>query len=85
MSEIEFLANVEQRDADRNEVLAQACQSGTYTMADIAEHFGVHCMAVSRAVRAFRAVCLYVKGAISGLQCSIANRSRGNEAEVLEC
>ncbi len=69
MAGIEFLANVEQREADRNEVLAQACQPGTYTMADIAEHFGVHCMAVNRAVRALRAVYLYVKGAIVGLQC----------------
>lgn len=47
------LANYEQRNADRNEAMAQAYQSGAYTMAAIAEHFSVHYMTVSRAVRAF--------------------------------
>ena len=47
------LANYAQRYADRNEAMAQAYQSGAYTMAAIAEHFGVHYMTVSRAVRAF--------------------------------
>jgi transposase len=31
----------------------EAYNSGAYTMADIAEHFGVHYMTVSRAVRGF--------------------------------
>lgn len=47
------LANYEKRYADRNEAMAQAYHSGAYTMAAIAEHFGVHYMTVSRAVRAF--------------------------------
>ncbi len=46
------LANYEQGYADRNEAMAQAYRSGAYTMAAIAEHFGVHYMTVSRAVRA---------------------------------
>ena len=37
--------------ADRDEAMAHAYQSGAYTMAMIAEHFGVHSMTVSRAVR----------------------------------
>lgn len=36
----------------RNDAMAQAYRSGGYTMAKIAEHFGVHYMTVSRAVRA---------------------------------
>lgn len=47
------LANYEQRYTDRNEAMAHAYQSGAYTMAAIAEHFGVHYMTVSRAVRAY--------------------------------
>ena len=47
------LANYQKRYAGRNEAMAQAYQSGAYTMAAIAEHFGVHYMTVSRAVRAF--------------------------------
>jgi putative transposase len=42
----------QERYAQRNEAMAQAYQSGAYTMAQIAEHFGVHYMTVSRAVRA---------------------------------
>ena len=38
--------------ASRNQAMAQAYQSGAYTMAQIAEYFGVHYMPVSRAVRA---------------------------------
>jgi transposase-like protein len=36
--------------------MAQAYASGAYTMAEIARHFGVHYMTVSRAVRQFEAV-----------------------------
>ncbi len=36
---------------DRDEAMAKAYQSGAYTMAEIASHFGVHYMTVSRAVR----------------------------------
>ena len=36
---------------DRDEAMAHAYLSGAYTMAMIAEHFGVHSMTVSRAVR----------------------------------
>ena len=39
------------RHADRDEAMAHAYLSGAYTMAMIAEHFGVHSMTVSRAVR----------------------------------
>ena len=39
------------RHADRDEAMAHAYQSGAYTMAMIAEHFSVHSMTVSRAVR----------------------------------
>jgi len=37
----------------RDEALAKAYLSGAYTMAEIARHFGVHYMTVSRAVRNF--------------------------------
>lgn len=46
------LADYEQKYSDRNAAMAQAYESGAYTMAQIAEHFGVHYMTVSRAVRA---------------------------------
>ena len=39
------------RHADRNAAMAHAYLSGAYTMAMVAEHFGVHSMTVSRAVR----------------------------------
>ena len=39
------------RHTDRDEAMAHAYLSGAYTMAMIAEHFGVHSMTVSRAVR----------------------------------
>ena len=45
------LAQYQQRHADRDEAMAHAYQSGAYTMAMIAEHFSVHSMTVSRAVR----------------------------------
>ena len=51
------LTGYEQRHSDRNEAMAQAYQSGTYTMAQIADYFGVHYMTVSRAVRAFETKC----------------------------
>jgi len=35
------------------EAMTQAYLSGAYTMAEIGDHFGVHSMAVSRAVREF--------------------------------
>jgi putative transposase len=47
------LDEYQERYAQRNEAMAQAYQSGAYNMAQIAEHFGVHYMTVSRAVRAF--------------------------------
>ncbi|RLA44005.1 MAG: addiction module toxin RelE [Gammaproteobacteria bacterium] len=36
---------------DRDQAMAQAYLSGAYTMAEIGEHFGVHYMTVSRAVK----------------------------------
>lgn len=36
---------------DRDTAMAQAYRTGAYTMAEIGEHFGVHYMTVSRAVR----------------------------------
>ena len=39
------------RHTNRDEAMAHAYQFGAYTMAMIAEHFGVHSMTVSRAVR----------------------------------
>jgi REP element-mobilizing transposase RayT len=50
------LTEYEIRHADRNTAMAQAYASGAYTMAEIARHFGVHYMTVSRAVRQFEAV-----------------------------
>ena len=35
--------------------MTQAYRSGAYTMAEIGEHFGVHYMTVSRAVRKYEA------------------------------
>ncbi|MFA5170702.1 MAG: transposase [Sulfuriferula sp.] len=49
------LAEYEIRNADRNMAMAQAYASGAYTMAEIGQHFGVHYMTVSRAVRKFEA------------------------------
>lgn len=46
------LDEYQERYVQRNEAMAQAYQSGAYTMAQIAEHFGVHYMAVSGVVRA---------------------------------
>jgi len=42
----------------RPEAMAQAYRSGAYTMQAIADHFGVHYMTVSRAVRRFEAIRL---------------------------
>ena len=47
------LADYELESLDRNEAMAQAYNSGAYTMVGITEHFGVHYMTVSRAVRGF--------------------------------
>lgn len=45
-----------QLEADhRNQAMARAYLSGGYTMKEIGEHFGVHYMTVSRAVRKFEA------------------------------
>jgi len=41
------------RHLDKDEAMARAYLSGAYTMADIGQHFGVHYMTVSRAVRRF--------------------------------
>lgn len=38
---------------DRDHAIAQAYLSGAYTMTEIGQHFGVHYMTVSRAVRKF--------------------------------
>ena len=46
------LDEYQERYAQRNEAMAQAYKSGAYTMTQIADHFGVHYMTVSRAVRA---------------------------------
>ncbi|MFY7940881.1 MAG: transposase [Burkholderiaceae bacterium] len=45
------LARYEADHPDRNLAMAQAYQSGAYTMPQIAAHFGVHTMTVSRAVK----------------------------------
>jgi transposase-like protein len=39
------------RHPNNDEAMAQAYLSGAYTMAQIGQHFGVHYMTVSRAVR----------------------------------
>jgi REP element-mobilizing transposase RayT len=41
------------RHPDRDHAIAQAYLSGAYTMTEIGQHFGVHYMTVSRAVRKF--------------------------------
>ncbi|MBI3712205.1 MAG: transposase [Burkholderiales bacterium] len=41
-----------QQSTNRNEAMVAAYRSGAYTMAEIAAHFGVHYMTVSRAVQA---------------------------------
>jgi REP element-mobilizing transposase RayT len=46
------LADYEAQSENRNLAMATAYQSGAYTMAEIADYFGVHYMTVSRAVRA---------------------------------
>jgi putative transposase len=45
------LADFAARYPDRREAMARAYRSGAYTMQEIADHFGVHYMTVSRAVR----------------------------------
>jgi putative transposase len=47
------LAHYAQVHADRSRAMATAYLSGGYTMKDVAAHFGVHYMTVSRAVRRF--------------------------------
>ena len=43
----------QQGTQSRNEGMARAYLSGAYTMSEIGDHFGVHYMTVSRAVRGF--------------------------------
>jgi len=38
---------------ERNEAMARVYGSGAYSMKEIGDFFGVHCMTVSRAVRRF--------------------------------
>ena len=45
------LTDYQKRYAQRNEAMAKAYLSGAYTMTEIGEHFKVHYMTVSRAVR----------------------------------
>ena len=47
------LETLQQRYEHRNEAMARAYLSGAYTMKEIGQHFGVHYMTVSRAVRRF--------------------------------
>lgn len=47
------LGDYQKKYRNRNEAMARAYKSGAYTMAQIADHFGVHYMTVSRALRAF--------------------------------
>jgi transposase-like protein len=48
-----LLLEFRRRYDDRNEAMARAYLSGAYAMAEIGEHFGVHYMTASRAVRQF--------------------------------
>jgi REP element-mobilizing transposase RayT len=45
------LAEIATNSPDRDQAMARAYRSGVYTMKAIAEHFGVHYITVSRAVR----------------------------------
>ena len=47
------LAAYQEHYLDKNEAMAQAYLSGAYTMAQIGQHFGMHYMTASRAVRKF--------------------------------
>lgn len=47
------LVAYEKRFPNRDDAMASAYLSGAYTMAEIGQHFGVHYMTVSRAVRKF--------------------------------
>ncbi len=47
------LDEYQQSYPSRNEAIARTYLSGAYTMAEIGDHFGVHYMTVSRAVRRF--------------------------------
>jgi len=49
------LPEYQEKYADRNEAMARAYKTGAYTMAQIAEHFSVNYMTVSRAVRKLEA------------------------------
>jgi putative transposase len=41
------------RHPERDVAMAEAYRAGAYTMAEIAQHFAVHYMTVSRAVRTY--------------------------------
>jgi len=45
------LHEYQQGSRSRKEAMTRAYLSGAYTMAEIGDHFGVHYMTVSRAVR----------------------------------
>ena len=47
------LIEFEKKYSVRDVAMARAYLSGAYTMAEIAEYFGIHYMTVSRAVRKF--------------------------------
>ena len=47
------LTDYQKKYLQRNEAMARAYLSGAYTMAEIGEHFKVHYMTVSRAVRRY--------------------------------
>ena len=47
------LSEFKQKYVDRNEAMSRAYFTGAYTMAQIGEHFSVHYMTVSRAVRKY--------------------------------
>lgn len=47
------LSEYQKQSTNRNEAMSRAYKSGAYTMSHIADHFGVHYMTVSRAVRKF--------------------------------
>jgi len=52
-TDLGLLSEYQTRYPVRDEAMARAYQSGAYTMAEIAAHFSVHYMTVSRAVRKY--------------------------------
>jgi len=52
-SQAKTLHEYDKQHKTRNEAMAKAYHSGAYTMREIAEHFAVHYMTVSRAIRQF--------------------------------